>query len=148
MGVYSPSFASFTEPYKFFVYRNSAWTPSAGAFAKVQFDTVVFDTGSNFDNVTNFQFTAPIAGFYWFASGISVTGGASNNTVSLFHQGTEYLRGNETLANTGTTGYFVSGFVQCASGEAVAIQFFGATGDSGGTGQAVTWFQGFLLAPT
>lgn len=148
MGVFSPSFSAFTEPYKFFAYRNAAWTPSAGSFAKVQFDTVVFDTGSNYDSVTNFQFVAPIAGFYWFSAAASVTAGASNSTISLFHQGTEYIRGTETPNNTGTTGYAVSGMVQCASGDAVSAQFFGASGQSGTTGQAVTYFQGFLLSPT
>ncbi|HRT84647.1 MAG TPA: hypothetical protein P5523_08420, partial [Bacteroidales bacterium] len=36
---------------------NSSWT-------KVQLNSETFDVGSNFDNTTNYRFTAPITGYY------------------------------------------------------------------------------------
>jgi len=36
---------------------NASWT-------KVQFNTESFDVGSNYDNATNYRFTAPVTGYY------------------------------------------------------------------------------------
>lgn len=84
-------------PYKFFVYRNAALTVNTGAFTKISFDTKLYDTGSNFDTVTNFQFTAPIAGFYQFAAGVgwNTTASLSRFIVSLYKNGTENIRGGD-----------------------------------------------------
>lgn len=61
-------------PNKFSAYSSSATSIAASSvYTKVQFQTENFDTGSNFDSVTNYRFVAPVAGFYYF-----------NTTVILF----------------------------------------------------------------
>ena len=69
-------------PYKFSVYRNTTQTVTASAYTKIQFNAKTFDTGNNFDITTNFQFTAPIAGFYYFSL-IASPSASSTNTVVL-----------------------------------------------------------------
>lgn len=52
-------------PTKFFVYRNASQSvPGNLTSTKIQFDTELFDTGSNFDATTNHRFTAPNTGYY------------------------------------------------------------------------------------
>ena len=61
-------------PYKFSAYLGSAQNSINGT-TKVSLNTKAFDTSGNFDNVTNYRFTAPIAGFYHFTA--LVTSGAT-----------------------------------------------------------------------
>jgi hypothetical protein len=51
---------------KFHAYLNSAQSVNTGTDTKVQMGTELFDTGSNYDNATNYRFTAPIDGYYFF----------------------------------------------------------------------------------
>lgn len=44
--------------------RSGNQTISNGSWTKVQFDTETFDTGGNYDNTTNYRFTAPVTGYY------------------------------------------------------------------------------------
>lgn len=81
--------------YKFAVYHSGAQTLGTSA-TKVHFDTKEYDTGTNFDNTTNYRFTAPVAGFYSFHAKFSVA------AASTATQGACYLYKNGSLVKTGS----------------------------------------------
>ena len=44
--------------------RSANQAIGTGSWTKVQLNSETFDVGSNFDNATNYRFTAPITGYY------------------------------------------------------------------------------------
>lgn len=144
---------SLQNDHKFSVYRNAAWTTAGGgAVAKVQFDAESFDTGSNYDAVTNFRFTAPVSGFYFFSTGIYL-----GSTV-VGHTSIVYLYKNGSLAKIlyyfahGTSAGLSpvaggSGLLQLSASDYVEV-YAGGDGNAGGTGTTQTWFDGYLVSQT
>lgn len=51
----------------FYANRNSAQSLTSGAWAKVNLDSEIIDTNSNYDNATNYRFTPTVAGYYIFS---------------------------------------------------------------------------------
>lgn len=138
-----------TNPYKFSVYRNAAWTSSSGFFGKVQFDTKEFDTSSNYSTST-FRFTAPIAGFYFFSSSVMAAVGAGGGVgASLYKNGAEAKRGIHIVTGGASfnTDVEVSALLQLAATDYVEVFFYGS-GGAGQTGPVVTYFQGYLVSAT
>jgi hypothetical protein len=84
-------------PYMFLAYRaTSTQAIGATAFTKILCQTELYDRGSAYDSVTNFRFTAPVAGYYQFnARAESTTGGTTEVYIlSLYVNGVEYVRGD------------------------------------------------------
>jgi len=139
-------------PYKFSVYRNGVWTAATNTFGLVTFDTKIFDTGSNYSTSTG-KFTVPIAGFYYFSSGVRSTfSNGSEGIVSLYKNGSEILRGMDTkiiytASNTYLNGFVVSGLLELAAGDYIQVYHYGNAG-AGDVGQVLTYFHGFLVSAT
>lgn len=141
----------FYNPYKFRVHLNTGQTISSNAFTKVPFDTVDFDTSSNFDAVTNHRFTAPINGFYQFNSTVENNSGSGARALaSIYKNGVEYSRGNDlatsaqALASAG-----ISDLVPMVAGDYVEIYFLTSGTNIAGTSNdsaPVTYFSGFLVS--
>lgn len=95
-----------SNPTKFLVYRNAALNSSTSVFVKTDFDTVMFDTGSNFDTVTNFRFTVTIAGFYNLAWLVAFNQAQSGNdgVSALYKNGSIFAWGNEVATGGGSGG--------------------------------------------
>ena len=141
-----------TNPYKFSVYRNASFTGSSGSNIII-FDTEVFDTGSNYSTSTG-KFTAPIAGFYFFVAGLDAAvnnGGWSQ--LELYRNGadTTGVVGNGVEAyQTGSaqpTSVQVSGLLQLSANDYIQVNWI-TNGVAIYTGQAETYFQGFLISAT
>jgi len=136
-----------TNPYKFSVYRNAAWTTGNNVLTKVVFDTEIFDTNNNFASGT---YTAPVAGFYLFSAAIGEGSTTSSGIpiVSLYKNGAEHKRGQEQPAGeTGNTTNVLTALVQCAANDTIEIYFRG--NNSTGVATALgTWFTGFLVSQT
>jgi hypothetical protein len=66
--------------------------------AKVSWGTESFDWGANFDNVTNYRFTAPESGFYEFSAQVQMqaTAGFSLGAVALYKNGSLWIGGAPT----------------------------------------------------
>ena len=123
-----------------------------GTVATIDFDTEVFDQGSNFATDT---FTAPVTGKYRVNFNVDMTGLASATTVSL-----TIVSSNRTYAKrwTGAAGTFSNdcGFTLTslvdmdASDTVVAkVAVTGVGADTvtiNGTASPYTWFSGELVA--
>lgn len=133
---------SLSNGHKFAVYRNAAANSGSGAFAKVAFDTELFDTGGNISSGT---FTAPVAGFYQFNASVNFTAGTATIT-SLFKNSSEYYRG-EQKATSGSNP--VAALIQLAVNDTVEVHAFGNTALALGVGSTtLTWFNGYLVSQT
>jgi hypothetical protein len=66
---------------------------SDNTLTKVQFNTVVFDTNSDYDNATNYRFTPTVAGTYFVYASVWIESGANTN----------YNRGYALIQKNGTT---------------------------------------------
>lgn len=138
-----------SNPYKFSVYRNAAWT-SSSSLAKVSFDTELFDTNNNFASGT---YTAPVAGFYHFDASISCgtsNGGVNYNNTAIYKNGSsiKYLGSNTTPAanvNERTGG---SVLLQLAASDTIEIWFVNTLAVAGNTGALETWFTGHRVCTT
>ena len=134
-----------SNPYKFSAYRNAAQNSGNAAFAKINFDTELFDTNSNFDVTTNVgRYTAPLDGFYQFNARASATS-TTQFLLALYKNGVLYQRGDHALGN-GTYGSTYSNTVQSAANDYWEIYSFG----SGGALEVSTYigFSGFLVSRT
>lgn len=135
-------------PYKFRAHVSNSWTDGNGAFALVTYDTIDFDTSSNFDAVTNHRFTAPIAGFYSFnaCAGANLSNGG-NGIIAFYKNGSEYSRGNRVLG-TANADYnqTVSDVIQLSAGDYIDVRHFGV-GNAGDTG-SIFYFSGSMLSTT
>jgi hypothetical protein len=150
------SSAVLTNPYKFYVYRNTAQNTSAAAFVILGCDTAVFDTGSNVDLVTHKgRFTAPVAGFYHF-NGEMETGtysGTGYLGISLMKNGLQTLNGTyldmTAWTNSIDSSMVVSGMLQLAANDYVEIGVYASATVALVTGSALrNFFQGFLISTT
>ena len=81
---------------------------------KIPYNVVNFDTNSNYDNTTNYRFTPTVAGYYQINATISMVNVTSNVYISIYKNGSEYLRGNQDYHSPATrAGLSVSDVVYC-----------------------------------
>jgi hypothetical protein len=118
-------------PTKFFAYRSAALASGISSFVKIACETEFYDTGSNYDSVTNYRFTAPVAGFYKFNGYVRLP-----NTVlvlALYKNGSEYMRlfdhDTSTISGTATVkgGGFSTPMLQLAAGDYIELWAYTAS---------------------
>ena len=134
-------------PYKFSAYLSSAQNTSI----LITFQTVLFDTGSNYSNSTG-KFTAPINGYYWFSAAVT-SSGVTNGTgfsINLNKNGGAVLYGNSWVNtyNGANCGAVVSGLLQLSAGDYITVGSAYTAGLAMVTGLGETYFQGFLVSAT
>lgn len=137
--------SKWTNPYKFSVYRNSAFNVTS-SFAKVQFDTELFDTNNNYDAATNYRYTVPVSGYFFFTWIVAVPITNTDAVAAIYKNGTILQWGNETTdAGAGGTA-----FLQVSANDYFEI-FAVASGTlaAGVGGSPIkTFFSGFLVSQT
>lgn len=143
-------------PYKFNVYRNTNQTVTSNTWTKIQCNSKTFDTSTNYDAVTNFQFTATVAGFYFFigaVSGASIAVGgtvAAGINVGTFsatptYQGIVQFSGG----SGGNPESVVSAFTQLTAGQTVQLYgYISSTTVIGTSTSSPSYLQGFLVSAT
>lgn len=136
------STAKLQNPFKFSVYRNSAWTTGSNAFAKLQFDSKTFDNGNNYDATTNYRATATEAGDYWFDACAAWTGASVSSVIEFYVNGVATKYG--TLITTGANKN--AAFLRLNIGDYVEAWLFTASSETGTTGSLSTYFSGFMIS--
>lgn len=84
----------------FFAYQSSVQSLTGGSSIKIQLQTEIFDTNSNFDNATNYRFTPTVSGYYQISGAVmlattTITIGIQS---SLFKNGSLYIAGSQNQA--------------------------------------------------
>lgn len=138
-------------PYKFRAFRNTS-SQSVSGTAKVQLNGEDFDTNSNFDSSTNYEYTAPVDGFYHLSGAVTASVGASDvYNAYIYKNGAEELRG------LGIVPYFafdttfpVSGLVQLSAGDKIDLRFRNGSGSAKNVinGRGATFLSGYLVSIT
>lgn len=136
-------------PYKFRATRTAAFTPTASTFNKIPCETESYDTGNNYDNVTNYRFTAPVTGFYEFTARTSIGVGANGRVVlCLYKNGVIYSRGYDGSA--GATGYPIGGTlsdtIQLSAGDYVEFYLYSVNATALEPTSDITLFAGHLVS--
>ena len=131
----------------FSAYSNTNQSITASTLTKVQINTKVFDTNSNYDNTTNYRFTPTVAGYYKIIGRVDgqASGAITRLFSTIFKNGAEYSRGVDAAVTlygsivtsliylNGTTDYVeLYAFI---NGTTPAIQ----------NGSTLTYFQGSLI---
>lgn len=136
-----------SNPYKFSVYRNSAWNTPNATEGKVQFDSETFDTNSNFDSSTNYRYAAPVDGFYFFHAQVGFSSSVVNAYAAIYKNGSLVRRGSQIVA-TNILGSTISAFLQLSATDYIEIYLFTSAVQTGSTGADDTWFEGYLVSRT
>lgn len=127
--------AAWTNPYKAAAYTTGGQTIPINTWNKIQLNTVVFDTNSNFDNTTNYRYTFAVAGYYQInaqvivgSSGMASTGFA---TAAIYKNNTAFYIGPRALGSGNALSIPtipMSTFAQFAAGD--YIELWGYNGDA------------------
>lgn len=142
--------SKWTNPYSFRAYQSSNQSVPAATQTKIQFQSESYDLGSNFDNATNYRFTAPITGIYHFdARTQSSNGSQSQILITLYKNGAEHSRGYQVTGLNGFYGANVGDDIQLTASDYVEVYAFinGNTANLS-TGSNETYFSGHLVSPT
>lgn len=129
-------------PYKFDVYRNSAYNTASATNTKLPYDTKQFDTSGNFDVTTNNRFTAPVGGFYQFNANMMLGATTVRLNVMFYKNGAEFVRGVDVA--TTVLGVSISALIQLAATDYVEVFYFCDGVKAVTTG--ITRFSGFLVS--
>ena len=80
----------------FSVYAGSSLGLTTGTFTKVQLNTELFDTNSNFDSATNYRFTPTVAGYYQINAKAVLSGNTwTRGLMSIYKNGSEAYRSQD-----------------------------------------------------
>ena len=126
----------------FSAYANTTQSVTSSAFTKVNIDTKVFDTNTNFDT-TLARFTPTVAGYYQVNGTMRGSGTSISQILAvLYKNGTAYARGtdfvgtasnlgctiNEVVYLNGTTDYVeLYGFITATSPTFVGVSGSGSS---------------------
>ena len=149
-GVVTPNASGIKNTPAFHCTMSGSQTIANATTTTLQYDTEVYDTDSAF-NTSNYTFTAPSAGKYFFkiaTAGIFCDSTTETCIIGVYVNGTQYQK---TTHNRGTvqtdTSFFHESIVSLSASDAVTAKIYQTQGSSRGTDAAVvsTFFQGFKL---
>lgn len=139
-----------SNPYKFSVARNSAANTGNGAFAKISFDTELYDTNNNFSSGT---YTVPVAGYYMMSAGFAAASSATGQCiiVSIYKNGSEDKRLATSWSSDASQAHFVSGslMMELAANDTIEIYAYGTVTFALDVSTAARpYFSGYLVSQT
>lgn len=139
-----------SNPYKFYAYKTSAQSLTISTFTVVGVNIEVFDTNGNYDNATNYRYTAPVSGFYFFKAQAADDTGANGIFIpSLFKNGTEYTRGTDIRVSVASRCVGVQDLIQLTAGDYVDFRVFADSGTPlDVSARHLNIFNGFMISRT
>lgn len=115
----------------FSAYRNASQSFTANTNVKVQFNTELFDTNSNYDKDTNYRFLPTVAGYYQINAYITVSGtfsGAATYTnLYLWKNGSQVAVGGTQPGNNNYSMMVLSS-LQYMNGSTDYVEIYTASG--------------------
>jgi hypothetical protein len=155
--IYTPAGPGSTKllqnPYKFSAYPSGNLTVTASTWTKIQLNTKAFDTGNNYDNTTNYQFTAPVNGYYMFAGKVGSGSMTDAQFISVglnvgsFSSTPTYTGGNMAVGGATLGVVTVTELISLTAGQ--TVQLYGFTGQTNiQAGPGYTNLSGFLVSAT
>lgn len=144
----STSTTAISNPYKFSVYRNAAQNATNGGTAQINYDTELYDTNSNFDSTTNYRYTAPVSGFYWFNARVGITV-STRALLSFYKNGSEVYRGVDIATGASGINVTATALLQLTASDYIDVRVYtDATNVAMTTGSVLNCFHGFLVSRT
>ncbi len=142
-----------TPKISFRAYNSSLDTKSSSGVTKIEFDNILFEIGTGYDNV-NDRFIAPISGVYHFSASMSYSNVSVGVRVYLFpyvnNNRVQYIDGGLNQDNDYNTILAGSFTLNLNAGD--YVELFAYIDDSsyliGGGSNYYTIFQGFLVHAT
>lgn len=129
-------------PYKFSVARTAAYLTIAGTFTKLPFDTKTFDSGNNFDVLTNNRFTAPVSGYYYFNARLDVVN--TRVILALYKNGSPIKRGPDITVASSQVGACLATSLPLVAGDYVELWYFTAAANNISLAASQSFFDGEL----
>jgi hypothetical protein len=127
------------------VYRSADYTLSALSDTQFRFDSELYDIGADFDPVTNWRFTAPIAGYYLITAQVQIGGCAAGDSLSLSIKkngsSTKVLSSVEVYKGVGTIQTKLAGVVYLAAGDYLTMYYFAAAARAVNLNNYLTFMQ-------
>ena len=115
----------------FLAYRNASQSIALNTNVKIQFNTEIFDTNSNYDKDTNYRFLPTVAGYYQINAYLTVSGtfsGAGTYTnMYLWKNGGQVAVGGTQPGNNNYSMMNLS-TVQYMNGSTDYIEIYMASG--------------------
>lgn len=137
---------SATEQPGFLVYAATATDAGlTGPTRTVGFDTEVYDTGSDFDGTTFYQFTAPVTGYYTLCTTMRVNGSSATVDVLIQTSNRNYRIG-EVPTGAGVVSGCVIADMDANDSAYVSLSFASGTVTVyGGSSPLTSYFSGRLM---
>jgi hypothetical protein len=137
----------------FSAYLGTSQTVTTGVATKLQLNTKVFDTNTNFDATTNYRFTPTIAGYYQI--NIELYGNASTSmsalALNLYKNGSIYQYGSLPTIAYGNAAQGITGsFLVYCNGSTDYIELYGTITGTGtcsftAASGTINWMSGSLV---
>lgn len=129
---------------------SSAQTISNSTTTKLQFQTEVFDSDSDYDNTTNYRFTPSVSGDYFVQASATLSGMGDQKgfAMYIYKNGAQAVlrQINNSAATTSTPGNYVIGVINCnGSTDYIEIYINQTNGTSLDTIASGTTFTAFKI---
>lgn len=111
------------------VYRNGTQTIAKDGYVKVQLNAEDYDVNNNFDSTTNYQYTAPVSGYYLINGAVTFSNHATGARIIAIGVGGTQVYNNYATANANE--YFtlgVSTVINLAAGGTVQLFAYQSSG--------------------
>ena len=137
----------------FFVYRGGTnQTHTTSTAAKVQLNTVEFDTNSCFDVTTNYRYTPQIAGYYVVYGQIYITGTGITQAQPLIYKNGVQVVAGPFLTATSSSGIAspITQIIVYMNGSTDYVELWGFSNGTSpvfSSAAKATYLSGFLVRP-
>ena len=129
--------------------HTSSQTLSNNTLTKIQYNTEIFDTDSDYDNSSNYRFTISVAGKYYFYASVRFTANTSAYDLAPYKNGSQIGWVSTDTADDNTSSIFCSFALDLSVNDYIEIyarQTSGSNHDTHAASDSFVLFGGFKIA--